>query len=154
MQSNRGRYVTTFIVALVLSGSLGAPPRQCQTEAAEYQESVLHTSMENVGAAYRKLRRSASVPDRGVESLALLAVMQENALVAMGQVPERAATLAENQRDKYVLAFKRKLLEFVGAMLDVEEALLDGDHVRAGTAVRQLGIIRKDGHEQFQMEEE
>ena len=154
MQSKRSGYVTTFIVALVFMGLLSTPLRRYQTEAAGEQEFVLHTSMENIGTAYRKLRRTALVLDRSAESLALLAVMQENALIAMGQVPERAATVAGNRRGKFILAFKRKMLELIGAMLDVEEALLDGDHVRAGKAVRQLGFIRKGGHEQFQMEED
>ncbi len=144
-----------IVLALSLFGWLAQGGWQrAAADGDDHEESPLYESMEAIDGPYRKLRRQIGDASKNTESLKLLATIQKGALAAMGMVPSKAETLPRSERAAFVLAYKRKMLELLGATLDVEAALLKPDNAAAKATYRKLGKLRREGHEAFQIEEE
>ncbi len=116
-------------------------------------ESLLMQSMEAMGEAYSKLRRQIGESSMNEASLKLVSVMQASALAAIGHVPPKAESLPAQERPKFILGYKRAMVELLAAILDLEEALLDADNGRARKAHKKLGTLKRRGHGKFQEED-
>ena len=134
--------------------------RACATEAspkavrdAKKKKPILEQSMETINQSYRLLRRQVSDQTKNQATIELLKKMQTSALMAATQAPPMAKKLPREKQGKFLLAYKRTMIELVTALLDIEAALLDADNTKAKQLFPKLSALKKKGHEMFKEEE-
>ena len=118
------------------------------------KHSVIETNMDILNKSYRLLRRQISDKSKNQSTIALINKMQVSALTAATQSPSMAKKIPPAKRGKFNLAFKRTMVSFVVTLMDIEEALLNSDNVKAKQAYLKLGALKKKGHDNFKEEEE
>ena len=133
-----------FVAALIIPTGLSAQ---------EEEETELAKSMQAMNKAIRKLRRQVSKPEEADAALKSLNVMQNATAMSLGQLPAKAEVMSPGQRPKFLLGYKRKMLELYTALLDIEQAILKGDHDEAKKIYKTLSTIKKEGHSTYQEEE-
>jgi hypothetical protein len=142
----------SVLVVLAAGFALGTPAWTGTGLAAEQPQ--LADLMKSIGRAHRKLRRQAKESSQRDESLALVRSMQRSAATALSLQPAMTDGLPRDKQDAFVLAYKRKKIQLLGALLDLEEALLAGKFERAAQITKNLGTIKKEAHEKFQEQED
>ena len=116
-------------------------------------EDPLHDAMEDMGDAYRELRRTVGDADRNVDSFKQLLIMQKAVLIALPQVPHKTEILPKEERSRFVLDYKKNLVGLLTAILDIEDALLASDNEKAKQIHRKMATRRREAHAKFQEEE-
>ena len=134
-----------------------AKPQSTTTEQGEKSAAadskVLHESMEALEKSMRSMRRLMNDPDSKDEALAMCAEMEAQVLVALQHPPAPHGELEGQTLVEYHVAFKRRMLDVYGTILDLAVAVEKGDHESATTAFRSLGQDRREGHQTFISEE-
>ena len=147
---------TVVGLGVLFSGAAPPGPRPAQAESGEDHEqaSPLHEAMEDMDKPFRALRRQLRDASRNEESLEMLQGLQRLAATALREAPRRIEHVDEDDRPRFLLDYKRKMIEFYVAMLEAEEALLAGDNDKARAAYKKMGKLKREGHEAFQEEDE
>jgi len=110
--------------------------------------------MKELGGSQRKLRRMIKDPASVTESLRIVRRMQKLTAAGMMGSPEKTSDLQVSERSAFLLAYKRQIVQLIGRLLDLEEALLQGDTKIGQEIFRDLGKIKSEGHRRFQRPEE
>lgn len=113
-------------------------------------------SMRAMKRALRQLSQQIADPAKKDENLKLIQDMQHAALTAKGSKPETPLKAAKDAAAKAeVLAeFRGELIKLLHQLLDVEQALLEGDAARAEAALKKVPAIRDHAHEELGVEED
>lgn len=141
--------IPTFLLLVLVGLGVSRNPPQ---EASDKGE--LHEHMELIEEALGKLRRSLRDPARCDESLAHIALMQEKSLACKLLAPRLISQLPGQERAAMERDYRRVMVDFLIAQLELEAALLDGDHDGAKTAFKKVREMEESGHERFTEEEE
>lgn len=115
-------------------------------------ENELHERMEKIEDSMRFLRRSLRKPEQDQETLRVLQEAESEALVCKTLVPTRAA--GEADRDAFLVAFRSDMCSFIQQLLEVERAVLAGDHEKAQELYKDIKRFEKSSHEKYQEPEE
>ena len=121
---------------------------------AEHEEDELHEHMELIEDATKRLRRSMRDPEQSAQTLELIAGMQRDTLICKSQLPPMIESLPEGERAAITTAFRRMMVDFLAAQLELEAAVLDGDAEKAKTAFAKVRDYEDTGHDRFTEEEE
>lgn len=151
----KSKHRWTLLLGLMIGGALAAgygTPMLAESHEHEH-ESALHETMEEVGPTVRKLRGALAKKD-AAESLMLIHQLQSLTAEALKHQPDLADTQPDADRAKFVLAYKRQMAQLYQAELDLEEALLNGDHDQAQALYKSLHEHKEKGHAQFQEKED
>ncbi len=114
------------------------------------EDTELHDKMYDLRAAYNKLRKQIADPAANASSLALVAKLRLAAEASAALVPERAASVPEADRDKFIEAYKTKMQAFLIEVQKLEAALQAGNNDEAAPLLARLGAMQKEGHKEFQ----
>jgi hypothetical protein len=140
------------VLALVQAKQEPAKPeheKQEKPEAKGKPETELHKSMEALDDGLHKLKVSMKDPTKSADSLAALAGMERSAQECKLQTPKMTSTVPEADRAEFVKSFRKQIIVLQQRMLEMETALLDGDHAKAEELLRKLKLLEEDGHEKF-----
>lgn len=141
------------IATFLLLGLVG-PGISRNTPQQASDKGELHEHMEVIDEALGKLRRSLRDPARCDESLDHIVLMQEKSLACKGLLPRLITELPVEERAAMERDYRRVMVDFLIAQLELEAALLDGDPDAAKTAFKQVRSMEESGHERFTEEEE
>jgi hypothetical protein len=118
------------------------------------EETELGKHMEVVAKADRALRSLLRKDDSDpAEMLALVQDIQLHAVQAKVLVPARTEEVPEGDRDAFVHAFRREMVEFVSRVLELEAAILDGDREKASEIHKSFSGIKRESHRRFKAED-
>lgn len=145
---------TSGACGIVLLALAGAPFVQGDPAPASRDGGELHDRMEKIEDHLRVLRRSLRDAERDADSLAALHAAQLEAMACKPLVPERASEQPEADRAAYVNAYRADLCTAIQGLLEVEKAVLAGDHEKAQELFKDVKRLEKAGHEKYQVEEE
>ena len=129
-------------------------PARASEEPGKVKKTELHEHMEAIEESMKKLRRTIRKPDSSADSLELIARIEQEAFVCKGMVPSRAATLPEAERPKFLAAYRKDMAGFIGQVLQIESAVLDGDSDKAMTLYRGLKTVEDDSHDKYMQQDE
>lgn len=116
----------------------------------DHDETPLAESMHRVEDALKDLRRSVRDPEATEASLASVLTCQEASLFSKTLAPAMAASVAEADRQAFVKAFRLEMIRFERALLDLEEALLEGKDVETLREMyKGLKEMEDPAHERF-----
>ena len=110
--------------------------------------------MKALNRAYRKVRKQIVDPAQNTSSVQLLQAIQLEVTRGIAIVPDRVSEIPVNEQGRFFLSYKRKMVEFLTILLDIESALLDGDNSLAQQQFGKLYQMKKEGHREFQKQEE
>lgn len=137
------------LVAVALLWAVTAAPFAPQAQAQEEEESVLHQAMEELNTGYRSLRRLARRGNWDADAAETVSDMTKAAVVCMRETPPMAETVPTEERDEFIIAYKKMSGDVIKELVDLEIAILENreddimDHL---IALRDLEV---EGHEQF-----
>jgi hypothetical protein len=134
---------------LALLATLVSTTPLCSAPPKDRPDTKIEGQMEEMGGAFRKLRKQVSDPAQNASSLELLAKIKAGALESVKYVPLRAATITEKDRDAWVAAYRKQLTEFTALVTKTEDALKAGDNAGAAKLVDKLHDAEKAGHKDY-----
>lgn len=109
--------------------------------------------MAEMGDLHRSLRRNLKNTKSAMEAVPTVRHMQRLAANSIMMSPSKSADLAAQDRPAFHLAFKREILRLISGLLDLEEAMMEGNLEEAKAINKTLGKIKSSGHKRFQREE-
>ena len=113
-------------------------------------EDSIHDRMEGVQECVRGLFRSAGDPEKQAESLEFITQLQEHILAAKQLEPDSAANVPVEERQEFLLDYRKHMAEFLREVTEVEMEIIAGEHDAAMTRIRDnLVQIRDESHEEF-----
>jgi hypothetical protein len=117
-------------------------------------KSELNNQMEDMDDAMKKLRRMIRKAEQNPASLKLLQEIQTKAVACKEMIPTRAAKVSEADRPKFVLAYRKEMAAVIIDLLQMEQALLDGDNAKAQEIYKAIGEREDKDHDQFMQKDE
>jgi hypothetical protein len=143
-----------LLIAIVLCGlPAGAELRAEEPEVKQEEITELGEQMEQMGSAFRRLRRQAAEPAYNESSLELVAVMQHAAKAAWMLVPAKAAELPEAERAEFIADYRARIAGLRGALEKLAEHLRTPDNPAAVKLIAELADLQKAGHREFRKRE-
>ena len=116
----------------------------------EHDETPMAEAMHRVEDALKELRRSVRDPEATAASLASVIVAQEASLTCKTLAPAMAAKVPEAERAAFLLAYRLEMIRFERALLDLEQALLEGKDVETLREMyKGLKEMEDPAHERF-----
>ncbi|PTY06351.1 hypothetical protein DB347_13050 [Opitutaceae bacterium EW11] len=105
--------------------------------------------MDEMGDAFKALRRQIEDASKNPSSLEQVAILKKNATAALNLVPAKAADLPEADRPKFVSGYKTEMKKLLGHLDELEAALKAGDNAQAAKTLRAIGAEQKDAHREY-----
>jgi hypothetical protein len=144
----------SFIVGVSCLAALAVVPGSAGQPAAEKPSGSVHDHMEDAGRAFRRLGRQIADPAQNASSLDHIQSVQEHLIAAKRFVPGDWEELPEADRAEMTKAFRKDLGSTIILLIDVEQALLDGDNAGAAAALEKAKQAQDAGHDTFRVEDE
>ncbi|MBH04858.1 MAG: hypothetical protein CMJ20_00905 [Phycisphaeraceae bacterium] len=144
----------SLIAAFIGVGFMIVYKPQLVNASEALEQPSLKANMKALNRAYRKVRKQIVDPAQNTSSVQLLQAIQLEVTRGIVIVPDRVSEIPVNEQGRFVLSYKRKMVEFLTILLDIESALLDGDNSLAQQQFGKLYQMKKEGHREFQKQEE
>lgn len=136
-----------FSIIFMVLALVAAP--LCLVRADGEEHSPIETHMEAVNDAYKLLRRQARRKTFDDESIKHVQTMQVNAVQAMHQPFPKMDALSGEAKKKMLIGYRKKMVETIKNMLDLEIALLEGRADDAAALVNKLATDKNEGHDKY-----
>ena len=150
------------LLNLTLVGSLCVLPLFFLTSATPVERGsapalveegeALLDAMEEVQSGMRALRKMIKTPDQKDACVELIGNMQKQLASIVTEVPKPFGELSDADRLTWGVDFKRGILATAMKLVDLEEQVLKGEVERAQATYKELGKMKKSGHEKFMPE--
>ncbi len=142
-------------VPLALCLGLGTGLRPGSSLPADDDDpSELEAQMEHIEDAVKHLRRSLRDPANRERSLELVVDMQAATFACKALTPAMLEDVPESARPAFVTDYRRTLVDFLDAQLELEAALLDGDEAATKAAFDRVRGLEDTGHARFTRDED
>lgn len=133
-----------------VSGPVGQEPAAEAHEHGDHDEdSPLHEVMEDLGDHQKRLRKLLGGEGDRAEMLQVLHEMETLALKAATLPPEPWEEMSDDDRILWRIAFQRRILNVADHLLQIEQAVVQGDAAQARALYREMISIKKKGHDTF-----
>lgn len=137
------------MVTFAAAESTAEPVVQDDEDAAPI---VLH--MRQVNRNLRQLRRQLGQSDKKAESLKLVQSIQQDLQAAKELEPLKTDDLPSSDRAAFLKDFRSLMDTVISAVEELHGAIEGDDIEKASSLVSKLNDLKREGHEQFQKEEE
>lgn len=113
------------------------------------KHTELETKMENMNAAWRKLRRQIADPAQNASSLELLAEVRASSTGADKLTPIKTADIPEAERAKFQADFEAGMKKLAGLLDQMEQALKAGQNEDANKILADVNNLQRESHKAF-----
>lgn len=151
--SPRRALVVALLAAAALAPAALPLAPQARAMAKNPDAELLHESMEKMGSNFKKLKKLAADNKLTKDALPLITQMQAAVLASKGVVPPYAEKLKGDEQASFVLGYRKKLIEALGQLLQLEVAILEGRGADAVALVKAIDATQKSGHDVYNREE-
>ena len=145
---------TAALLALPLTSITRRALAEEPKKEVKVQKSELNNTMEDMDEVFKKLRRSIRKTEQNDASLKLIQELQTKTLACKDLTPTKAAKVPEADRAKFVLAYRKEMTAVLIDLLQMEQALLDGDNAKAQEIYKAIGEREDKDHDQFMQKDE
>lgn len=154
MSSVAMKRVSVVLIALTIGGGIlfgqRTPLLRAQAPVVVQEElPELAEQMALFGRSFRRLRRQVSNPEKRDQSLELTLKMQDVCQSAKLLAPSNAEGMGAEAKAKFVLGYRKEMIELMEALLELEVALLEENFEGAGKAFERVHEIEEEGHAEF-----
>lgn len=143
--------------ALALPTALSAADSVAEEEHGHDDESPLHKAMEDMGRAMRAVNKGLNAADPAAVKADVLEALQTMQTLAVGAkvlVPHSIEEIPEAERPARLASYRADLAGAIVTLLELERAVLADNWEQARTLYAQVRTHRKEGHEQYNPDEE
>jgi len=113
----------------------------------------LEDRMDEMGNAFKKLRRQINEPTQNAASLELVARLRAGTEKAIKLTPAKAADVPEADRAKFIADYQEGIKHLQASIGKLEEALKANNNAEAAKILKEIGAEQKEGHKQFMRKE-
>ena len=138
----RALLLTLVCVLITSSGVSAAEP-----------ETELGGKMDNIGKAFRVLRKQIADSSKNADSLAKVAAIRQNAEAALKLEPALKKEKPAGEQKKFVADYRADLKKFVALCGEIEVALKANDNAKAEKLCAAMGDASKAGHKSYKKED-
>jgi soluble cytochrome b562 len=124
------------------------------SSAEEAAKTKLEEQMDEIGGAWRKVRRQVADAASNAETAALVATMKRAAEKSVTLEPLRLRDVEEAEREPWLEAYRNEMKAFVGMLGRLELALKEGRNADAEKLVAQIGAHQRASHKDFKRPDE
>ncbi len=132
-----------------------SPPAAQPTIAPAHDRDAteLGEHMDNMGDAFKKLRKQVADPAQNASSLQLVDTMRKESLISAKLTPAKTQDLPEAERAKFVADYQEHMKKLLGMLDQLKAALKANDNATAEKLVKDLGAFQRESHHQFRKPE-
>jgi soluble cytochrome b562 len=157
--------IRTF-ASLLLATALAAPLLQAQDQqppapatppassGTDAPKTALAKDMDQIGHAFRKLRKQISDPTQNASSLELVGTIHDAAVAASKETPAWTADQPAAQQAEFVANFQASMKEFIGSVDQLSAALKTNDNTQAAKLLANLGHLEHTDHKKYRKPEQ
>lgn len=142
-----------FLLCGLLLAALSAPvlSGQPQEPAAQEEEGTkIEEHMKTIKGGMRQLRRGLRDAENLPAALPIILEMQQAAQMSKTELPKMAADIAdEKERAAFVTAYRQGMIATQKMMLDLENAVLEGNLEKCTELYNALKDAQDKGHDRF-----
>ena len=161
------RLLTSSLLAVLLAGGAAlaradeAPPAPPPGDAPahgpgdhehHHKETELGKRMEVMGKAFKKLRKQVGDASQNASSLELVASARKAAEEAIDLTPEKAASVPESERPKFIADYKDGIKKLIAKFDALSEALKANNNAEAEKIFKDISSFQRKEHHEFQKE--
>lgn len=143
------KHLTSYLF-LSLLVAIGAPVQL----AADEEHTPLGEAMEEIGGAWRRVKRQAADPSKNEATLAMVARMQAAAKESLKHKPELLEDIPAAEKKEFLVGYGRAMKAFSSKLDKLAAALAAGDNDSAAAIVVEIDNLRKKGHTNYKKPEE
>jgi soluble cytochrome b562 len=118
-------------------------------DEAKSAEEDLYDLMLGLEDGMKVLRRALRDPEKNPSSLDHIDAMQRAALAAKTQQPPMLESVPGEQQGELLTKFRKRMVQLLQALLNLEMAVLDGDNEAAQKIYKTLSELEEQGHDEF-----
>ncbi len=144
----RNRRFSWILLALLLVAGIPfalATPVQDKTELQQH--------MGKNQKAILRIRRWSKDAEKNAKTLEQVVSLQQEFLHAKSLVPKKAEGLGDEEKKKFILAYRKGIIKMISLTLKLETQLLDGDNKAAQETVKEMLEHQRQSHEKFKEED-
>lgn len=142
------KHLTSYLF-LSLIVAIGAPVQL----SAEEEHTPLGEAMEEVGGAWRRVKRQASDPAKNQATLAMVARMQAAVKESMKHKPAMLEDIPAAEKKDFLVGYGRTMKAFSDKLDELAKLLTSGDNEGAMKVVVEIDDLRKKGHNNYKRPE-
>ncbi|MCA8953513.1 MAG: hypothetical protein KDE27_28635 [Planctomycetes bacterium] len=139
------QFRSTRVLAAALCFALPALAQDGERPQGRRAPSPVKAEMENLEEAIEKIGEYLKKPE-GDAPLAQVEIALESLQAAKKHAPRSAQRQPEEKRDEFVRAYRVAINKTMRSVLDLEDALVLGDHEAAAKALAALEASEKENH--------
>ncbi len=143
------KHLTSYLF-LSLIVAIGAPIQL----SAEEEHTPLGEAMEDIGGAWRRVKRQASDSSKNEATLALVAKMQAAVKQGMQYKPALLEDIPAAEKKDFLIGYGRGMKAFSNKLDQLAAALTAGDNQAAAAIVAEIDELRKKGHTKYKKPDE
>jgi chaperonin cofactor prefoldin len=117
--------------------------------SAEEKHTELENKMEDMAAAFKKLRRQVADPAQNAASIELVQKVIAGAKASVGLTPAKFSDLPEAERPKAAAEYKKQMEQLIHALQQLETTLKENKNAEAEELVKKINGMQKQGHKEF-----
>ncbi|HEU5078905.1 MAG TPA: cytochrome b562 [Opitutaceae bacterium] len=126
-----------------------APVKGPEAAAKDRDATELGDKMDEVGDAFKKLRKQISDASKNASSLELIAVMRKNAEASLNLQPAKTEDVPEADRAKFIADYKKGIHELITKLDALSASLKANDNAAAEKQLKELGSFQRESHKHF-----
>lgn len=121
--------------------------------AAEEEHTPLGERMEQIGSAWRTVKRSVSDSSKNAQTLEQVKKMQAAAKGSMDFKPDMLKDIPDAEKEKFLADYNKQMKSFAARLDKLARMLEAGDNAAASVLVKQIDEHRSESHEAFKRPE-
>ncbi|MDE0960234.1 MAG: hypothetical protein OSB09_05580 [Planctomycetota bacterium] len=141
-----------FEAGMHIRAQLHSAPAELDFAADDGPDAAIEQAMEQMhrgGKAVRRALRKKQVD----AALVAVSIAQQGVVEAKKLVPSAALELEGEARARLKADFRKRLIEVLEKWLQVEKLLIDGKMEQAATAMKEISVLEKSGHKEYEVED-
>jgi soluble cytochrome b562 len=158
----------TWILPIAITALLLVPSLRAAEEVKETKETTaakppvpfsavpvadadaMEKAMKEIDRIHKLLPRRVKDAKKNAESLAMLAEMQKQTIVAKSLPPSNFESKPAAEQAQYIADYRLGMIQLLRQIIDAEEQILKGQHDQATKTVKGLVDLEREGHKKFQ----
>jgi soluble cytochrome b562 len=133
---------TSFCLIATLAILTGS---HCRAE----KDGDLERDMETMNKAFKTLKRQVADPAQKTANLEAIARLKKSAVAARDCVPEKAETIPQAGRAKFIADFQTSISELVAQIDKLEKAVQENRIQDAQKEIDEINELKREGHSTF-----
>ncbi len=146
---------TLPLVAVSRLAAADAPPAPAEkapvakTAGADPDATELGDKMDDIGSAFKKLKKQIADPSQNASSIQLVEKMRKGVAAASQQTPVKTQDLPQADRAKFLADYDEGMKKFSSLLEQLETALKANDNAAADKLVKDLNSLQRESHKEF-----